>query len=235
MPGRDRETAAVGIRGHVLCVMRLKVTACHKGAQDATAHVGLHLGNGALNKASRCVKLDHLGHWASVTLRLCRPTRYGLKHPIEHSVWGRRRCNGRRLAVLRSVVWGSIAGGRGRNLGGFFYRGCRAFIPALAYSSLDIGDIKPGFVVPDRGAAGSEIHRGALYTRYLSNPPFHFVHAEHRQHAVHFNDACFHRNFLIGILRQQDMLVAQTLREPAWWFVAFTYCGRRGRGRLRWK
>ena len=65
--------------------MRLKVTACHKGAQDATAHVGLHLGNGALIKASRCVRLDPLGHWASVTLRLCRPTRYGLKHPIEHA------------------------------------------------------------------------------------------------------------------------------------------------------
>ncbi len=59
-------TAAFGVGG-----TGLDVAACHKGAQDAFAHVGLHLGNCRLIKSSRRVK-SH-----TVWLRL--------KHPINHA------------------------------------------------------------------------------------------------------------------------------------------------------
>ncbi len=70
-PGIDRKSAAMGVACHVFGVTCLNVTACHKGAQDAFAHVGLHLGDGRLIESSGWVK----GHtfWQR------------LKHPIEHA------------------------------------------------------------------------------------------------------------------------------------------------------
>ena len=70
-PGIDREAASVGISGHVFGVTCLNVTACHKGAQDAFAHVGLNLAKSRLIKVCGCVK-SYI-----VWLRL--------KHPIAHA------------------------------------------------------------------------------------------------------------------------------------------------------
>ena len=66
-------------------------------------------------------------------------------------------------------------------------------IPALVHGRLDIGDLEPGFVVAHRGASRGVIHCNAFDTRHLANPLFHFVHAQYRQHGVHFNDARLHR------------------------------------------
>ena len=74
-PGIDREATAVATGrcsgGHVFGITRLEMAACHKGAQDAFAHVGLHLGDGGLIESSRRLK----NHTA----------RDGLKHPIAHA------------------------------------------------------------------------------------------------------------------------------------------------------
>ena len=59
-PGIDRETAAVAAGrckgGHVFGVTCLNVAARHEGAQDAFAHVGLHLAKSPLIKVCGCVK-----------------------------------------------------------------------------------------------------------------------------------------------------------------------------------
>ena len=70
-PGIDREAASVGISGHVFGVTCLNVTACHKGAQDAFAHIGLHLGDDRRIESSRRVKSHTF--WQR------------LKHPINHT------------------------------------------------------------------------------------------------------------------------------------------------------
>ena len=72
-PGTDREAAAVGVGCHVFGITGLKVAACHEGAQDALAHIGLHLGHGGLIETHRCVKID----------RQCIGQR--LKHPVDHA------------------------------------------------------------------------------------------------------------------------------------------------------
>jgi len=46
----------VCISRHVFRVTGLNVAACHKGAQDAFAHVGLHLGSCRLIQSSRRMK-----------------------------------------------------------------------------------------------------------------------------------------------------------------------------------
>ena len=71
--GIDREATTVGVACHVLGVMRFDVTACHKGPQDAFAHVGLHLGCCPLIESGRRVKRDRLCIWQR------------LKHPIDHA------------------------------------------------------------------------------------------------------------------------------------------------------
>ncbi len=63
----------MGVGGHVFGITRLKVAACHEGAQDATAHVGLHLGHGGFIESSRCVNID----------RQCIGQR--LKHPVDRT------------------------------------------------------------------------------------------------------------------------------------------------------
>ena len=69
---------------------------------------------------------------------------------------------------------------------------CR-LIPALVHGRLDIGDLEPGFVVAHCGASRGVIHCNAFDTRHLANPLFHSVHAQCRQHVVHFNNARLHR------------------------------------------
>jgi hypothetical protein len=75
-------------------------------------------------------------------------------------------------------------------------------IPALAHNRLDIGDLEPRFVVAHGRASRSEIHRHAFDTRHLTNPLFHFVHAQYGQHVVHFNNARLHRATLVVFLFQ---------------------------------
>ena len=57
--------------GDVFGITCLNVAACHKGAQDAFAHVGLHLGDHSRVEFSRCVKSYTV--WQR------------LKHPINHT------------------------------------------------------------------------------------------------------------------------------------------------------
>ena len=52
------------------------------------------------------------------------------------------------------------------------------FIAPLAHKRLDIGDLKPGFVVAHCGAARSMIDGNAFDTRHLANPLFHVEHAQ---------------------------------------------------------
>ena len=63
----------MGVGCHVIGITGLKVAACHESAQDALAHIGLHLGHGGLIKTHRCVKID----------RQCIGQR--LKHPVDHA------------------------------------------------------------------------------------------------------------------------------------------------------
>ena len=57
-PGIDGKSTPVGVSSHVFGITCLNVAACHKGAQQAFAYVGLHLGNGGLVKSRRLVKPD---------------------------------------------------------------------------------------------------------------------------------------------------------------------------------
>ena len=69
-PGMDREAAAVGVGSHVFGITRLKVAECHVGTQDASAHVGLYLGDGL------CVYLSRLQN---------QTLWQGLKHPVDYA------------------------------------------------------------------------------------------------------------------------------------------------------
>ncbi len=63
----------MGVGCHVFGIMRFNVAACHKGAQQTPAHIGLHLGHGGFIETHRCVKID----------RQCIGQR--LKHPVNHA------------------------------------------------------------------------------------------------------------------------------------------------------
>jgi len=79
-PGIDREATAVAAGSctlhHVFGVTGLNVAACHEGAQDAFAYVGLHLSNGGIVNLCR-VKTDRLCvDRLSIWLRLKHPINY---------------------------------------------------------------------------------------------------------------------------------------------------------------
>jgi len=75
--------------GHVFGVMCIQVAACHKGAQDAFAHVGLNLTKSRVIKSSGCVKKHalrcRLGVGICNRIDGLRWPSKSLKHPINHT------------------------------------------------------------------------------------------------------------------------------------------------------
>jgi len=92
-PGVDREAAVVVTGrctgGHVFGVMRIQVAACHKGAHDAFAHVGLNMAKDRVIESSGR-KNDHTLR-CRLRVGLCsridglRWPSKSLKHPINHT------------------------------------------------------------------------------------------------------------------------------------------------------
>ena len=66
---------------HLFGIPRLDVSACHEGAQQAAAHVGLHLGHSSRVKPAGRMKI-HSGRCWRVGLGFAV---YLLKHPINHA------------------------------------------------------------------------------------------------------------------------------------------------------
>ena len=112
-PGIDGKSTTVGVSNHVFGITCLNVAACHKGAQQAFAYVGLHLGNGGLVKSRRLVKPDArrigqacragaafggLATWLLVPQRPASASAAPIRPRALGSIWAARR--------LRASVFG---------------------------------------------------------------------------------------------------------------------------------
>ena len=138
-----------------------------------------HIHRGFVLLTIACRRCGWSGWYRVIILRGvrdCRGDRRGL--------WrgGSRRCRRLACAWVASMALVRCLRGRGGGL-----------IPALAHGRLDIGDFESGFVETHGGVSGSVIHCDTFDARHLANPLLHILHAQHREHVVHFNNTRLHR------------------------------------------
>ena len=71
-----------------------------------------------------------------------------------------------------------------------------------AHCGFDIGDFQPSLVIAHRRVLSGEIHGHAFDTWHFSDPLLHLSYAEHGQHGVYFDNACFHIESFVGFMRE---------------------------------